>query len=214
MPSPSSSAISFQACAVEHRSPASFRRAFSSKQSLLPVGVLVPRMNSSPNGSELWSERSGGPKIEQGGCSRSTPGNPVNIPHDIENRGVATGIDQKLNPEVSGGIRPSPQVAEFGSAQPLKVETRVRTPLGLPGKPQVRGPVRFRPAELSRCRPAFVPRPTASRHALTDDASRIHPPAARLVAVRNREPHGSHLRANIPDAGPGVREVRFPHDSL
>jgi len=76
------------------------------------LGPLVPRMNSPPNGSELKSELSRGPKIEQGGCSRRTPGNPVNIPHDIENRGVATGINQKLNPEVSGGIRPSPQVTK------------------------------------------------------------------------------------------------------
>jgi hypothetical protein len=63
-------------------------------------------MNSPPNGSELKWELSRGPKIEQGGCGHRTPGNPVNIPHDIENRGVATGIDQKLNAEVSGGIRP------------------------------------------------------------------------------------------------------------
>jgi hypothetical protein len=53
-----------------------------------------------------------GPKTRQGGCSPRAPGNPVNIPHDIENRGVATGNDQKQNPQVSGRIRRSPQVTE------------------------------------------------------------------------------------------------------
>jgi hypothetical protein len=40
----------------------------------------------------------------------------------------------------------------------LKVETRVRTPLGLPGQTQVRGPFRLRRADLACSRPAFVPR--------------------------------------------------------
>jgi hypothetical protein len=54
-----------------------------------------------------WSEDRGKVVVVPG-----APDNPVNIPHDIEYRGLATGIDQKLNPEVSGGIRPSPQVTE------------------------------------------------------------------------------------------------------
>jgi hypothetical protein len=40
------------------------------------------------------------------------PVSPPNIPHDIENRGVATGIDQELNPQVSGRFPPPPQVTE------------------------------------------------------------------------------------------------------
>jgi hypothetical protein len=36
----------------------------------------------------------------------------VNIPHDIENRGVATGIDQEVNLQVSGPFLPPPQVME------------------------------------------------------------------------------------------------------
>ena len=36
-----------------------------------------------------------------------TPGDPANIPHDVENQGVATGIDQQPNPQISGpfGLR-------------------------------------------------------------------------------------------------------------
>jgi hypothetical protein len=37
-------------------------------------------------------------------------GDPVSIPHDIENRGVATGIDQELNPQLSVAFPPRPQV--------------------------------------------------------------------------------------------------------
>jgi hypothetical protein len=44
-----------------------------------------------------WSEDRGKVVVVPG-----APDNPVNIPHDIEYRGLATGIDQKLNPEVSG----------------------------------------------------------------------------------------------------------------
>jgi hypothetical protein len=37
----------------------------------------------------------------------------VNIPHDIENRGVATGIDEELNQQVSDPFPPPPQVREL-----------------------------------------------------------------------------------------------------
>jgi hypothetical protein len=43
----------------------------------------------------------------KGGCSLRAPGDPVAIPHDIENRGEATGIDQQLNPQVSSLVPPS-----------------------------------------------------------------------------------------------------------
>jgi hypothetical protein len=48
----------------------------------------------------------------KGGCSRDSPGDPVNIPHDIGNRGVATRTDEELRPQVSGLIPPRPQVTE------------------------------------------------------------------------------------------------------
>ena len=47
------------------------------------------------------------------GCSLPTRGYPVSIPHDIENRGVATGIDWELNPHVRGLFPPPPQVTEL-----------------------------------------------------------------------------------------------------
>ena len=49
---------------------------------------------------------------EKGGCIPPMPGDPVSIPHDIENRGVATGIDQVANPQVSDASLQPPQVAE------------------------------------------------------------------------------------------------------
>jgi hypothetical protein len=51
-----------------------------------------------------------GPK--QGGCSPPHTSNPVNIPHDVENRGVATRFDQELNPQISGPSRVPLQVTE------------------------------------------------------------------------------------------------------
>ena len=51
----------------------------------------------------------------KGGCSLGHPFDPVTIPHDIENRGVATRIDQERNPQVSGAFQRSPQVT--GSAR-------------------------------------------------------------------------------------------------
>jgi hypothetical protein len=48
----------------------------------------------------------------KGGCSHHTRGYPVSIPHDIENRGVATGIDRELDPHVIGPIMPPPQLTE------------------------------------------------------------------------------------------------------
>jgi hypothetical protein len=42
----------------------------------------------------------------------ATPFDPASIPHDIEDRGVATRIDQERNPPVSGNFRRSPQVTE------------------------------------------------------------------------------------------------------
>jgi hypothetical protein len=60
--------------------------------------------------SESW--RGASKTNRKGGCSHTRPGDPVNILHDIEDRGVATGIDQELMPQVSGPIPPAPLVTE------------------------------------------------------------------------------------------------------
>ena len=52
----------------------------------------------------------------------------------------------------------------MGSGQPLKVETRVRTPLGLQTKAQVRRPAESEWRVSRAVRPAFVPRTTVTRH--------------------------------------------------
>jgi hypothetical protein len=46
------------------------------------------------------------------GSKRATPGDPVFIPHDVENRGVATGIDQEPDPQISGTLLPPPQITD------------------------------------------------------------------------------------------------------
>jgi hypothetical protein len=92
------------------------------------------------------------------------PFDPVSIPHDIENREVATGIDPELNRQVSGPFPPSAAGHEIGAGHPLKVETRVRTPLGLQAKVQVRGHVQVEQRVSWAVRSAFVPRTTTTRH--------------------------------------------------
>ena len=52
----------------------------------------------------------GGPT--QGGCSPPHATDPVEIPHDVENRRVATRFDHQLNPQISGPSRVPPQVTE------------------------------------------------------------------------------------------------------
>ncbi len=41
-----------------------------------------------------------------------TPGHPVSIPHDDENRGAVTGIDQEPDPQGSDTFLPPPQVTD------------------------------------------------------------------------------------------------------
>jgi hypothetical protein len=48
----------------------------------------------------------------KGDCSLGHPFHPLFIPHDNENRGVATRIDQERNPQVSGAFQRSPHVTE------------------------------------------------------------------------------------------------------
>jgi hypothetical protein len=44
----------------------------------------------------------------KGGCTLPRPRDPVSIPHDVENRGVATGIDGELIAQVSSSLFPPP----------------------------------------------------------------------------------------------------------
>ena len=69
-----------------------------------------------------------------GGCSALPPFDSVSIPNDIEDREIATGIDQEAAPQVSGAVPPSAAGHEIGPGHPLKVKTRVRTPLGIRGQ--------------------------------------------------------------------------------
>jgi hypothetical protein len=95
-------------------------------------GTLADAMHLAHSVAEVIRTRS--PKLYgRMAVAPPPPGDPVSIPHDVENREVGTGIDQELNPQVSGPSRVRPS-SRIGSAQPLKVETRVRIRLGLPGK--------------------------------------------------------------------------------
>jgi hypothetical protein len=90
-------------------------------------------------------------------------GYPVSIPHDIENRGVAIGIDRELNPHVIGPITPPP---------PLTEPTRLNLSRWRHGfEPRWDYTEKRRSEALSNLkrrlsspvRPAFVPRPTPTR---------------------------------------------------
>jgi hypothetical protein len=83
---------------------------------------------------------------EEGGCSPYTPGDHVNIPHDIENRGVATGNDRELNPQVSSLFPRPPQVTESAGSTSHGGDTG-SNPVGTTsGKRQVRALVLNRSA--------------------------------------------------------------------
>jgi hypothetical protein len=111
-------------------------------------------------------------------------GDPVSIPHDIENREVATGIDRERIRRSAALFRLRRR-SQSCPAQPLKVETRVRTPLGLPANAQVsglsslsddsalpfvphlsRGRPRHVTSESPRGRPGRVGRSTQSRRGI------------------------------------------------
>jgi hypothetical protein len=102
------------------------------ERDMIPIGARFSASQRSPpprkcdRPAPAWSKG-------RGGCSPGTPRNPVNIPHDIEDRRVATANDRQLNPQVSEPIRPSPQVTE--SAGPNVSRWRHGfEPLGLPGQ--------------------------------------------------------------------------------
>jgi hypothetical protein len=50
--------------------------------------------------------------LVQGGDSPQHAIDPVSIPHDVGNRGEATGIDRKVNPQVNTPFRPPQQVTD------------------------------------------------------------------------------------------------------
>jgi hypothetical protein len=101
---------------------------------------------------------------EEGGCSAPPPFDPVSIPHDIEKRGVTTGSDREPNRPVDGPLRPPMQVTEpaglnlsrwrhgFEPRWDYTEKRRSETLFSVSGN--------LRPT----VRPAFVPRPTATRH--------------------------------------------------
>ena len=81
----------------------------------------------------------------KGGSSHDSPGDPVSIPHDNENRGVATGIDH------NGIHRSAPlshlrRSSQNAPGHALKVETRVQIPLGLRRSEAISGASRERVA--------------------------------------------------------------------
>jgi hypothetical protein len=99
---------------------------------------------------------------EEGGCSPYTPGDPVNIPHDIENRGAATGNDRELNPQVSSLFRLRRRSRDRPCSTSKGGDTG-SNPVGTTSKSPAHMPVGVDPrVSLSHC-PAFVPRPTAIR---------------------------------------------------
>jgi hypothetical protein len=96
---------------------------------------------------------------------------------------LATGIDRKLNPRVSAPFPPPPQVTCSTPTHALKVETRVRTPLGLPGKNG--GPQHPWGGRLDRLDSRLVP----GRLSRRDDGLR------RARAARSLGPHGGVARS-------------------
>ena len=97
-------------CVRKHR-----RHARPSRPPAL-VSARTSRRCYARTGSRTPSARPRRPKTDaKGGCSLGHPFDPVTIPHDIENRRVATRIDQERNPQVSGAFQRSPQVT--GSAR-------------------------------------------------------------------------------------------------
>jgi len=101
---------------------------------------------------------------------------PVSIPHDIENR---RGSDENRPGTESTSQRRFPTFAAghgIGPAQPLKVETRVRTPLGTtPPDPRNTG--------RSDSRKPVCP--TRTRLTLTDSARRVRRKAGRRPCGRS-----------------------------
>lgn len=88
------------------------RRPLRRVQGGLTVGDVEPEAVSGWREAGPNRQTPGNRARRKGGCSHHTRGYPVSIPHDIENRGVATGIDRELNPRVIGPIMPPPQLTE------------------------------------------------------------------------------------------------------
>jgi len=129
----------------------------------------------------------------KGGCSLGHPFDPVSIPHDIENRRVATRVNQERNPQVSGDFHRSPQVTEsarlnlsrwrhgFEPRWDYQEGRRSGHLSGVGGA----GPV--------RSRPAFVPQRTAPRHGLARPEL-----VAEVVFADLRPVRATAMRRNRP----------------
>jgi hypothetical protein len=68
--------------------------------------------------SAPWSE-----DRRKDGDSAPHAGDSAFIPHAIENRGVATGIDRQLNPQISGPFPPPHQVAKSARSTSQRGDT-------------------------------------------------------------------------------------------
>jgi hypothetical protein len=105
--------------------------------------------------SRTPSARPRRPKTDaKGGCSLGHPFDPVTIPHDIENRGVATRIDQERNPQVSGAFQRSPQVTGSARLNLSRWRHGFEPRWDYPGQRPYSGATRT-------CGPALAPRRTA-----------------------------------------------------
>jgi hypothetical protein len=107
---------------------------------------------------------------------------PVSIPHDIENRRVATRIDQERNPQVSGAFQRSPQVTGSARLNLSRWRHGFEPHWGLPPDPRKHRSVRFQEPRVSN----------AERLTLTDSAQRVRRKAGRRPCGRSppRRPTG------------------------
>jgi hypothetical protein len=119
----------------------------------------------------------------KGGCSLGQPIDPVSIPHDNENRGVATRSDQERNRQVSGAFQRSPQVTESARLNLSRWRQRLRDLCvkGFPGaidpggrgrdpRPRHRsGPARRGGSRTARDQPHRPARPGCSGALRRDD---------------------------------------------
>ena len=99
----------------------------------------------------------------RGGCSLGHPFDPVFIPHDSENRGVATRIDQERNPQVSGTFQRSPRSRNRPGSTSQGRDTGsnplATTSPNVQVTGQVWGQIRPRACDLLAADPANFPRP-------------------------------------------------------
>ena len=106
-----------------------------------------------------WSEGR-----RKGGCSPGTAGDPASIPHDVEDRGVATGIKQELNPQVSGLFHLRRRSQNRPGAPSQGGDTG-SNPVGTTSETARQEALHDHQAPRNLVRPACVPQTTSPRHA-------------------------------------------------